>query len=106
MARSFSQVKGVNYIETMSLTPAAAPVKMITTIASEKGLLVCHTDVPHAIVLAPLKEEILKGLLSGCGPLSGKVVRLLKFQYGLKYFSRKRNISLVNWLVEGIGPKQ
>ena len=41
-------------------------------------------------------------LPSGCGELSGKIVRFLKCQYGLKHAGREWHMLLVNWLVEEI----
>ena len=107
VAKGFSQVTGVvDYNETTSPTPAAAPDKMIATVANEKGFHVYHPDVSQAFVQASVKEEIFRSLPSGCDPLSGKVVRLLKCQYGLNQSSGKWNMCLVNWLVEEIGLKQ
>ena len=71
----------------------------------EALFLVYHLDVSQAFVQAPLKEDIFRSLPSGCDPLSGKVVRLLKCQFGLKQSSGKWNMCLVNWLVEEIGLK-
>ena len=56
---------------------------MIAAIAKEKGLPVFHFDVSQASVQAPLEEEIDMRLPPGCVELSGKVVKLLKCQYGL-----------------------
>ena len=106
VAKGFSQVAGVDYNETTSPTPAAAPVKMIAAVANEKGLPVYHLDVSQAFVQAPLKEDIFMRLPPGCGELSGKIVRLLKCQYGLKQASREWHMLLVNWLVEEIGFEQ
>ena len=106
VAKGFSQVTGVDYNETTSPTPAAAPVKMIAAVANEKVLPVYHLDVSQAFVQAPLKEEILMRLPPGCGELSGKIVRLLKCQYGLKQAGRKWHMLLFNWLVEEISVEQ
>ena len=106
VAKGFSQVAVVDYNETTSPTPAAAPVKMIGGVANEKGLSVYHLDVSQAFVQAPLKEEIFMRLPPGFGELSGKIVRLLKCQYGLKQAGREWHMLLVNWLVEEIGLEQ
>ena len=42
----------------------------------------------------------------GCGELSGKVVKLLKCQYGLKQAGREWHLLLVTWLVQRIGMEQ
>ena len=42
----------------------------------------------------------------GGGELFGKVVKLLKCQYGLKQAGREWHLLLVTWLVEKIGMEQ
>ena len=106
VAKGFTQVQDVDYHETMSPTPAPAPVKMIGAIANEKGLPVFHLDVSQAFVQAPLEEEIYMRLPPGCGELSGKAVKLLKCQYGLKQAGREWHLLLVTWLVEEIEMEQ
>ena len=58
VAKGFSQVAGVDYNETNYPMPAAAPVKMIFTVANEKGFPVYYLDVSQAFVQAPLKEDM------------------------------------------------
>ena len=70
VAKGFSHVAGVDYNETTSPTPAAAPVKMIAAVANEKGWPVYHLDVSQAFVQAPLKEDIFMRLPPGCGELT------------------------------------
>ena len=79
---------------------------MVPAIANEKGLPVFHLDVSQAFVQAPLEEEIHMHLPPGCGELSGKVVKLLKCQYGVKQAGREWHFFLVTWLVEKIGMEQ
>ena len=55
---------------------------------------------------APLEEECYTHLPSPCGELSGKVVKLLKCQYGLKQAGREWHFLLVTWLVEKVGIEQ
>ena len=106
VAKGFTQVQDVDYHETTSPTPAPAPVKMIAVIVNEKGLPVFHLDVSQAFVQAPLEEKTYMFLPPGCGELSGKVVKLLKCQYGLKQAGREWHLHLVTWLVEKIGMEQ
>ena len=42
----------------------------------------------------------------GCVMLSGKIVRLLKCQYGMTQAVRQWHLSLVRWLVEMMRMKQ
>ena len=58
VAKGFTQVQDVDYHDTISPTPASAPVKTIAAIANEKGLPVFHLDVSQAFVQAPLEEEM------------------------------------------------
>ena len=94
VAKGFSQVAGIDYNETTSPTPTAAPVKMIAAV--EEGLSVYHLDAPQAFVQAPPRDELFMRFPLGCGELSGKIVRLRKCQYGLKQAGREWNILLVN----------
>ena len=105
-AKGFTQVQDVDYHETTSPMPASASVKMIAAIANEKGLPIFHLDVSQAFVQAPLEAEIYMCLPPGCGELSGKVVKLLKCQYGLKQAGREWHLLLVTWLVEKIEMEQ
>ena len=84
VAKGFTQVQDVDCHETKSPTLASAPVKMIVAIANEIGLPVFLLDVSQAFVQTPLEEKTYMRLPPGYGELSGKVVKLLKCQYGLK----------------------
>ena len=89
VAKGFTQVQDVDFHETTSPTPASAPVKMIATIANDKGLSVFYLGVSQALMQGALEEGICMRLLPGYGELSGKVVKLLKDQRGLKKAGRE-----------------
>lgn len=77
MARSFEPGdRGGDFDEKLSPTPASPPAKMIAAVAQRKGLPPHKGDVSQAFVEALLKEEIFRRLLSCCGELSGRNVRL------------------------------
>ena len=63
-------------------------MRLLSAIACELDLDVCHFDVEQAFVQSKLDEDVFLRLLRGCGRLSGKVVRLNKSLYGLKQASR------------------
>ena len=107
VAKGFTQVQDVDYHESTSPTPTSAPVKIIAAaITNEKDLPIFHLDVSQAFVQAPLEEEMYMRLPPGCGELSGKVVNLLKCQYGLKQAGREWHLLLVTRLVEKTGMEQ
>ena len=88
-AKGLTQVQNVEYHETTSLTPTSALVELIAVIANEKGLPAFHLDLSQAFVQVPLEKEMFMRLPPGCGELSGKAVKLLKCQYGLKQARRE-----------------
>ena len=106
VAKGLTRVQDVGSHETTTPTPASAPVKMIAAIANEQGLSVIHLHVSQAFVQAPLEEKMYVRLPPGYGELSGKVVKLLKWQCGLKQAGREWYLLLVTWLVEKIGMEQ
>ena len=106
VVKGSTHVQDVDYHETMSPTPASAPVKMIAAITNEKCSPVFHLDVSQVFVQAPVEEEIYMRLPLGCGEISRKVVKLLKCQYGLRQAGRECHLLVVTWLVEKIGMEQ
>ena len=62
-------------------------MRLLSAIACELDLDVCHFDVEQAFVQSKLDEDVFLRLPRGCGRLSGKVVRLNKSLYGLKQAS-------------------
>ena len=63
-------------------------VRLLSAIACELGLDVCHFDLEQAFVQSKLDEDVFLRLPRGCGCLSGKIVRLNKSLDGLKQASR------------------
>ena len=63
-------------------------MRLLSAIACELDLDVCHFDVEQAFVQSKLDEDVLLRLPKGCGRLSGKIVRPKKRFYGLKQASR------------------
>ena len=62
--------------------------RLLSAIACELDLDLCHFDVDQAFVQSDLDEDVFLRLPKGCGELSGQVVRLNKSLYGLKQASR------------------
>ena len=95
VARGFSQREGVDYLETFSPCPCVPSIRLLTAIACEFGLDLCHFDAEQAFVQSTLDEEVYLRLPQGCGALSGKVVKLARSLYGLKQASRTWHNHLV-----------
>ena len=89
VAKGFSQVEGVDYFETFAPTPNAASIRLVAALACKLDWELNHFDVEQAFVQSELDSEVYMRLPSGCGFMSGKVVRLNKSLYGLKQASRQ-----------------
>ena len=87
VARGFKQREGVDFGETFAPTVSSSCVRLLSAIACECDLDLCHFDVDQAFVQSNL-EDVFLLLPKGCGDLSGKVVRPNKRLYGLKQASR------------------
>ena len=74
----------MDYLQTSAPTPAAASVKILMTVANEKGDKIYHLDVAQAFTKAELDCVVYMKLPGGCDDLSGKFVRLEKALYGLR----------------------
>ena len=68
---------------------------LLTAIACELGLDLCHFDAKQAFVQSKLDEDVYLRMPQGCGALSGKVVKLGRSLYGLKQASRTWHSHLV-----------
>ena len=88
VARGFRQRKGIDFGETFAPTVSSSCVRLLSAIACELDLDVCHFDVEQGFVQSKLDEDVFLCLPRGYGRLSGKIVRLNKSLYGLKQAPR------------------
>ena len=88
VARGFKQREGVDLSETFAPTVSSFCVRLLSAIACECGLDLCHFDVDQAFVQSDLEQDVFQRLPKGCGDLLGKFVRLNISLYGLKQASR------------------
>ena len=84
VARDFKHRQGVDFGETFAPTVSSPCVRLLSAIAFECDLDLCHFDVDRAFVQSDLEKNVFLRLPKGCGDLSGKVVLLNKRLYGLK----------------------
>ena len=73
-------------------------MRLLSAIACELDLDVCHFEVEQAFVQSKLDEDVFLCLPRGCGRLSDKTVRLNKTLYGLKQASRSWHAHLTTCL--------
>ena len=76
VARGFKQREGIDFSETFAPTVSSSCVRLLSAIACECDLDLCHFDVDQAFIQADLEEDVFLRLPEGCGDLSGKIVRL------------------------------
>ena len=98
VARGFKQREGIDFGETFAPTVSSSCVRLLSAIACECDLDLCHFDVGQAFVQSRLEENVFLRLPRGCGKMSGKVVRLNKILYGLKQASRTWHAHLTTCL--------
>ena len=84
VAHGFKQRDVVDFSKTFAPTLSSSCVRLLSAIACECDLDICHFNVDQAFVQSYLEEDVLLRLPKGCGDLSGKVVRLDKSFDGLK----------------------
>ena len=99
MARGFKQREGIDFGETFFPTVSSSCVRLLSAIAWEFDLDLCHFDVDQAFVQSRLEENVFLQLPRGCGKMSGKIVRLNKSLYGLKQASRTWHAHLTTCLL-------
>ena len=103
VARSYSQVKDIDYRETFSPTASLTSVRALMQIAAQYNLTLHQMDVKTAYLNAPIDCEIYLEQPEGeTSSNSDKklVYRLNKSLYGLKQSGRNWNSMLHNYLVE------
>ena len=84
VVRGFKEREGIDFGETFAPTVSSSCVRLLSPIACDLDLDVCHFDVGQAFVQSKLNEDVFLRLRKGCGSLSGKRVRLNESWYGLK----------------------
>ena len=89
VARGFSQVHTVDFLETYAPAPAASSVKLLVAIAVRNDWELRQLDLKQAFIQVDLDFNVFMKLPDGCEDKSGKVVKLNKSVYGLKQAGRR-----------------
>ena len=106
VARGFSQVHTVDFMETYSPTPEALCVKTVVAVTVGREWELRQLDVKQAFIQADLEYDVYMKLLDGCGDKSGKIVKLNKAVYGLKQAGRQWSLRLTQVLVDKVWVEQ
>ena len=99
VARGFKRREGIDFGETFPPTESSSCVRLLSAIACEFDLDLCHFDVDQAFVQSRLDENVILRLPRGCCKMPGKVVRPDKSLYGLKQASRTWHAHLTTCLL-------
>ena len=78
VARGDEQRVDIDFGELFAPTVAVSSVRLLTAMACELDLDLCHFDIEQAFVQSDLEENVFMRLPQGCDRLSGKTVRLNK----------------------------
>ena len=89
----------IDFGELFAPTVAVSSVRLLTAMACELDLDLCHFDIEQAFVQSDLEENVYMRLPQGCGRMSGKIVRPNKTLYGLKQASRQWHAHLIRCLL-------
>ena len=106
VARGFSQVHTVDFLEIYAPTPAAFSVKLLVGITVKHDWELRQLDVKQAFIRVDLDFNVFMKLPDGCRDKSGKVVKLNKSVYGLKQAGRRWAMHLGDVIVRKVEREQ
>jgi hypothetical protein len=94
VARGFTQVYGVDYMDTFAPVAKLAAIRILFAIAAKEDLEIQHMDVVTAFLIPDLEEEIYMEQPDGFDKGDALVCKLQKGLYGLKQSARIWNARL------------
>ena len=106
VARGFSEVHTVDFLEIYAPTPAASSLKLLVAIAVKHNRELRQLDVKQAFIQADLGFNVFMKIPDGYGDKRGKVVKLNKSVYGLKQAGCRWAMHLGDVIVRKVGMEQ
>lgn len=94
VARGFSQIYGIDYMDTFAPVAKLASLRILLAIAAVEDLEIHQMDVVTAFLIPDLEEEIYMVQPEGFDGKEGLVCKLQKGLYGLKQSARIWNARL------------
>ena len=98
VARGFSQIYGIDYMDTFAPVAKLASLRILLAIAAVEDLEIHQMDVVTAFLIPDLEEEIYMVQPEGFDGKEGLVCKLQKGLYGLKQSARIWNARLCQHL--------
>eukprot|EP00833_Pecoramyces_ruminatium_P015598 jgi/Orpsp1_1/1189630/evm.model.d7180000073350.1 len=100
VARGFSQILGIDYVDTFSPTLKQDSLRIITALATYYKFNIYQLDIKAAYLNAELNEEIYMEIPEGSEDFGKGYWRLRKAIYGLKQAGRMWNYKIDSVLLE------
>jgi len=105
VAKGFSQLPGIDFVETFSPIVRTYSIRLLITIAAQTDMSIHHFDIATASLYGELKEQIFMEQLECFEQGTNKVCLLKRAISGLKQAPRVWNIK-VNSVLQRIGFEQ